>query len=58
MFIKTGEEFQSLKAYGRNSNEYKNRARIPMFESKGPEYQGFKEDDRRIPMFEMTGPEL
>ena len=38
MFIKIGGEFQPLKAYGRNSNVYKNRAVITIFEKIGQEF--------------------
>ena len=38
MFIKKGGEFHPLKAYGRNSNVYKNRAVIQMFEKTGQEF--------------------
>ena len=32
VFIKIGSEFQYLEGQGQNSNSYKNKARIPMFE--------------------------
>ena len=49
MLLKTGQEFQCLKGYGKNTNVLtdrtgipvfmKNRARIPMFERVGLEWQ-------------------
>ena len=32
VFIKIGSEFQYLEGQGQNSNSYKNKARIPVFE--------------------------
>ena len=38
MFERIGLEFQCLQTWGQNSNVYKTRARIPMFERMGPAY--------------------
>ena len=32
VYIKIGSEFQYLEGQGQNSNSYKNKARIPVFE--------------------------
>ena len=61
-----GLEYHCLNGEGQNSNVYKNRARIPVFERTGPEYQCLKgqgwnsnvyKNKARIPVFERKGPE-
>ena len=39
MLLRIGPEFQYLKGQGRNSNVKKNKAKIPMLERIGPEFQ-------------------
>ena len=39
MFEKIGTKFESWKGEDQNSNTYRNRPRIPIFERMGPECQ-------------------
>ena len=60
-------ECQSLQRYGQNSNVWKNKDRIPMFQKIRTEYQCLERKDQnsdvwkdkdRIPMFRKIRPEF
>ena len=54
VFIKIGSEFQYLEGQGQNSNSYKNKARIPVFE-KITSDSNFWNDKFRIQLLIKTG---
>ena len=54
VFIKIGSEFQYLEGQGQNSNSYKNKARIPVFE-KITSHSNFWNDKFRIELLIKIG---
>ena len=48
MFGSIRSELQCLEGYGRNSNVWKNRAKLPMFGRPRPEFQCLKRKDKKL----------
>ena len=55
MFPKTEKELQRLKGKGKNTNFWKNRARIPTFGWVRSEFQCLERKGKKPPMFKEMG---